>query len=156
MLTTSTSGGCASRVEHRTLARMDRGRWALLLMLSCTQARDLPRPAWVRTLSKASCGAEVALDAHQQLWSGGGCENGPTALWSRHRVTDAAAQRLHAAFEPLTSGFECPPVFDESGAPLFSEVTYWLFTGGDVRNWSWCETDGGAPFVTLDAAFDAL
>lgn len=135
---------------------MTRGWWALLVMVSCTSADDLPRPALVRTLSKGVCGTTVALDARQQLWSEGGCENGPTGLWSRHRATDAAAQRLHAAYEPLLSGFECAPEFDESGAPLSSAVTYWLFDEGDVRQWSSCETDGGEPFASLEAAFGAL
>jgi len=123
----------------------------VLLFLSCTTVANLKRPAWVRSTVQGWCGSTLALDAEQQVWFERGCENGTVVLGLRHRASDEAAQRVQRAFDALQNGVEC-------SAPkgTRSRVEYRLLAEADGGSWSQCGTDGGEPFTTLDAAFDAL
>ena len=140
---------------------MRTGVAVVVLFASCAKSTDhLPRPAWVQSVSTHGglCGRTLAVDGQGDFWSEGGCENGEILLRRRHHADDATAERVREGFNFLRV-FECPPgPVDENGDVVLADeqVTYELYQREGQASWSKCAVDGGEPFTSLDAAFEAL
>lgn len=117
---------------------------------------QLDRPAYVRSNQSRLCGSTVALDAHGEVWSEGGCENGSIILHSRGKASAAARERLSALMAALPQDDNgCPAARDVYG----SVVSFVIQRTDQDSAWWACFDDNGLmknPWKDVDDAFGAL